>query len=423
MALPSPYSLQAKTIFSKYPIVIKSYGQSMTPLLYDGDIVFIKRIAFSKVSVNDIVCARKREKVFTHRVIYKKGDYIVTKGDNNNLSDGKLYERNLIGVVYQVKRNGDVFNPESLYLIQSTLYFKEIVKVKKAFERAKIDFIFLKGLPLHLFFEESHPRRVYADTDVLLSKTEFLKVREIFEKEGYTCIDSDSTDIQRGLRYKITEVSFIKVVDGWPILWDVHFEIKFTMSHLKNIHQLYSLNLINNLTRTFLEEKRSIKIQNEVFPILSAENLFIYLILHLFRHNFKGFYRMELIAKIVQNHNLDYKLISEKINKYMLKNFMWPAISLLADSYKIEFPASFIKSNEPGIITIKFINKYILKTDSFYDNERIGTGIERFRNILFLSEVSFFNKVLIVFNPQVLYSGFWVILHKMILNYSVRKKI
>jgi len=65
-------------------------------------------------------------------------------------SDGKIHPQQIIRKVYQVKRDGRIFDPESLYLLQSTLYFQEIVKIKKAFEREGIGFVFLKGLPLHI---------------------------------------------------------------------------------------------------------------------------------------------------------------------------------------------------------------------------------------------------------------------------------
>ncbi len=103
---------------------------------------------------------KKNTHLFTHRVIYKTVNYLVTKGDNSFESDGKILPRHIIAKVYKIKRNTQTFNPESLYLLQSTLYLQEINQIKKLFEREKIDFVFLKGLPLHLYYEKTHPRRM-----------------------------------------------------------------------------------------------------------------------------------------------------------------------------------------------------------------------------------------------------------------------
>jgi len=136
---------------------LKSQGSSMLPLLQANDVIYYRQTTFSRCKTNDLIMAKKNGQLFTHRVIYKTKKYLITKGDNNLQSDGKIYPRQIIAKVYQIKRNGKIFHPENLYLFQSTLYFQEIVKIKRAFEKEKIDFVFLKGLPLHLYFKGKHP--------------------------------------------------------------------------------------------------------------------------------------------------------------------------------------------------------------------------------------------------------------------------
>jgi Peptidase S24-like. len=145
---------------------LKSTGQSMLPILRPNDIVYFKKIPFLKIKVNDLIIFKKKNQLITHRVIYKTKKYLITKGDNNPNSDGKIYPKQILGRVYQVKRNGQIFKPETFYLIQSTHYFSEIVKIKNEFDKENINYVFLKGLPLHLYFEGTHPKRLYADCDV-----------------------------------------------------------------------------------------------------------------------------------------------------------------------------------------------------------------------------------------------------------------
>jgi signal peptidase I len=157
-------------LLSTGKIPLKSTGQSMLPILYENDIVYFKKISFSKIKVNDLIVFKMKSKLITHRVVYKTNKYLITKGDNNPASDGKIYPRKILGKVYKIKRNGQTFNPETFYLLQSTNYFQEIVKIKNEFDKKNINYVFLKGLPLHLYFEGSHPQRLYADCDVLVIK-------------------------------------------------------------------------------------------------------------------------------------------------------------------------------------------------------------------------------------------------------------
>src|SRR5690554_3546362 len=112
-------------LFSKNHI--RTFGNSMYPLLHDQDVVYFHPISFSNIKVDDIVIARYKELFLTHRVIYKSTNYVVTKGDNNYRSDGHIDKNDIIGKVDYVIRKGKKIDPEHLYLIQSANYFKEIV--------------------------------------------------------------------------------------------------------------------------------------------------------------------------------------------------------------------------------------------------------------------------------------------------------
>jgi len=117
-----------KNLVGKRDFCIKSHGKSMLPLLHPDDIVCSKKTTSKRISVDDIILINKNKKIISHRVIYKTNKYLITKGDNNPTSDCKIYPRQIIGKVFQVKRTSDVlkrsgqiFNQESLYLLRSTL--------------------------------------------------------------------------------------------------------------------------------------------------------------------------------------------------------------------------------------------------------------------------------------------------------------
>lgn len=77
---------------------------SMSEAYPAGSLLMIKKIAPSKVKVNDVITYRVHSEVVSHRVINKysvdKRLYFETKGDNNNEVDGTaVLASNVIGKV------------------------------------------------------------------------------------------------------------------------------------------------------------------------------------------------------------------------------------------------------------------------------------------------------------------------------------
>lgn len=411
------------------PYKIKTFGSSMLPLLHDQDIIYLKKIKFPNIKVNDVICVRKNGKTFTHRVIYKHEvfassalgsqakprtassaykakNYLITKGDTNTLSDGKVYPGQIVGKVEKVKRNGEIFDIESLYLLQSTLYFQEIVKIKKAFEKKNIKYVFLKGLPLHLHYEGSHPRRIYSDCDILIQRTDFKKAEKIFKRFGYKSEAGTLSGRLEKIRAYKAEISFLKVINNFLIVFDIHFEAVFVTTYGGNFRAFYPQVLINSLTDDFLREKQIIKTQGENFPILSLDNLFIYLALHIFHHNYKSSYRYEFLANVLRILNVNYEEVTNKIIKYKVQNFIYPCLILLNKHYKSDFPQFFLESIKPPYAVLRFIDRNILSLDIFSDEGRNPKN--RFKYLFFLSPLPYYKKMSVFLNPWVAYSTFWI---------------
>jgi signal peptidase len=86
---------------------ISAYGKSMYPFFQSGDTLFIKPIALKQLSVNDFLTFQKGNIFITHRVIYipPTETYVITKGDMNLQTDGKVKPEKIIGKVIEIKRN------------------------------------------------------------------------------------------------------------------------------------------------------------------------------------------------------------------------------------------------------------------------------------------------------------------------------
>lgn len=404
-----------KNIFAilkqKKAFVLKSGGNSMNPVLLKEDVVYYRRTSYRQCHENDIILAQKGNKAFTHRIIYKKSNFLITKGDNNVLSDGKIYPRQVIGKVYQIKRNDQIFSPENFYLLQSTLYFKEIVKLKRTFKAEKINFVFLKGLPLHLYFEKSHPRRIYADCDILINKEYYDKAQGILIEYGYKKSDHSLSKIHRDFQNHETEISFYKKINNFYVVFDIHLEITPLYNQFGKMNGFYSDVLIQQLTKKSLDSKHRIKIENEIFDILTQEYLIIFLAIHAFRHNFKGVYRLEFLHKIILK-GVEWERLTQIIKYFKLQNIVYPTFILLQKYFDTPIPKSFFSKIKPDKVKLKYIMKNILTTNIFGDEPRIKAGVNRFKNLFSLSPNPWWEKIQVFFNPAVIYSIFWVVARK-----------
>ncbi len=398
--------------------LLRSQGSSMLPILRSDDVVYFKKTCLKNLKINDLVLVKKSHQLFTHRIIYKKtvfkkdSLYLITKGDNNPESDGKIYPKQIIGKVTKVKRDGKEFDPNQIYLLQSSLYFQEIIRIKSLLEKQKINFVFLKGLPLHLCYEKEHPRRIYADCDVLIDKKNFQKAEKIIEKFGYKKTIEGKKQVEN---------NYFKVINGFPVVFDIHLEPAFLMTQFSGLEALYPQKLIDRLTEELLNNKKQIIINNEKFLILNSKFLILYLSLHLFHHNFRGAFRYEFLDKVIRKSRLstnDWQNIASIINNYQLTNFVSPVFVLLKKYYKTPIPGFFLKD-----IKSNFMNFINFKNLGIFDDEsRIPAGINRFKNLFFLSPRPLFVKVLIIFNPQVLYSIFWILQKKLSSFFSGRQQ-
>lgn len=397
---------------------LKSQGQSMLPILQENDIVYFKKIPFSKIKVNDLIVFYQKKQIICHRVIYKNKNYLITKGDNTLSNYEKVTSRQVLGKVYQVKRNGAFFNPQTLYLIQSTHYFNEIIKIKNEFNQQKINYLFLKGLPLHLYFEGTHPKRIYADCDVLIEKKDFESAQKILFKFGYKKAELHWSRIIKKTMKEQIEETFFKSINGFRVVFDIHLKLgELAIVHLGYFNNLYSEKNSKNLINYFLINKKQIKINDEKFWILNFEFLILYLALHLFHHNFQGAFRYQFLDLVIKKNKKRLrkilKQVQDEINKYYLSSFVYPVFYFLKKYYQTPLPKDFLTKIKPKSLIFKiYFELYLKKINIFKEETRIKAGVCRFLNLFLLSENSFWQKILVFFTPQVILAIFFVLYHR-----------
>ena len=81
-------------------------GGSMVPFLRQGDIVSI--CPEESCRIGDIVFCEVADNLLLHRVVAKKGKWIITKGDSLGHCDVPVRRRQILGRAVLRKRGGDI---------------------------------------------------------------------------------------------------------------------------------------------------------------------------------------------------------------------------------------------------------------------------------------------------------------------------
>lgn len=400
---------------------IKSFGNSMYPLLMNNDIVYFRKIKWEEITVNDIVIIRQKSIIITHRVIYKTNKFLITKGDNNLKADNKVYKKDIIGKLEKVKRGNTEFHPELFYTLQSTIYLNELKTVTRLLQKGKFEFLYLKGLPLHLFYEKQIPRRLYADCDLLIKLADIQRIKKIFLKLGYQISKNDLNDKKKD---NFGELNFYKKVQNVIVVFDVHIEPVFMMTQINLTNELYSKQLMQYMLEEFLQNIKKIQVQNVSYPILKPSYLIIYLCLHFFHHNFKGAFRLSFIHQIIIREVHNKKIWEEILDismRYKLNNFIYPAFLLLTRYFKTQIPNSLIERIKPRNYIQQKIGEMHLSNTFLNDESRLFGGMNRLFLLTILSPNPVYKKIFIILNTEV-WQLFFVIMKKILIFFKQSKK-
>lgn len=100
-------------------------GYSMTPSIRNGDFITVSPLAGLFPGRGDVLAFRHPEmpQLLVHRVLGRKMDKLVMKGDSCPIADGVIPAENILGIVTRVERRGKtVFWPDRRH-IWARFYF------------------------------------------------------------------------------------------------------------------------------------------------------------------------------------------------------------------------------------------------------------------------------------------------------------
>ena len=90
------------------PVRFQAKGFSMSPFIKNKDVVTLSPLQNASPGVGDVIAfvLQRIDKLCVHRVVGKKGDFYVTKGDNSSEADESVPIENILGFVRRVERDG-----------------------------------------------------------------------------------------------------------------------------------------------------------------------------------------------------------------------------------------------------------------------------------------------------------------------------
>lgn len=364
---------------------------SMVPLILPTDKPVVKK---SKVyKPNDIVVARHEGRLVAHRIIYIFPDgSFQTKGDNNLASDGKIKKSRILGKVERVIRGGQSISLSHVYLSQSSTYLKELSLLNNALKRTRIAYVLLKGLPLHLAHGGKLPQRLYFDTDILIKRKNQKEVERIFAKLGFESIQPKL--LGKAVR-NYSQISFVKKIKPFPVIIDIHFSPGIGFTKATGLNRL--IPSLARYTKDLFESAKEVSVEGSFYPMLNKEDLFLYLLLHLFHHNFQGIHRIEFIAKLNKSTKPDMEIVVNKAKIYGYEYFIYPAILILNRF----FDSTTLPENLKTPYPVRIISNIVFNSSPFDDDKKAVEGVKRFLFIFSLSRASILRKLSVLFSQDV----------------------
>ncbi len=100
LSIPAAKELMVTVLASGNRFRFTAHGISMAPFIRDGDQVEVASLTSPKVG--QIVAASREDKLYVHRIVAKKADSFLLKGDHLQNPDGWFRPEELLGEIVAV---------------------------------------------------------------------------------------------------------------------------------------------------------------------------------------------------------------------------------------------------------------------------------------------------------------------------------
>jgi|SRR5271170_5753495 len=96
-------------------VSLRVTGASMVPALWPGDVITIRRRDIAELQPGQIVLSRRQRELVAHRIVWIRGDSVITRGDSLLLDDPPVNAFNIVGEVVSIDRHGRPLRPKQSF--------------------------------------------------------------------------------------------------------------------------------------------------------------------------------------------------------------------------------------------------------------------------------------------------------------------
>ncbi len=102
--------LAAEVLTSFGQARLPATGSSMFPCMQPGDMLEIRRPA-NPIQTGDVVVFLRHARLIVHRVVVRRGDLLITRGDRLRYRDEPVATAEILGCVVAIERHGRRIDP------------------------------------------------------------------------------------------------------------------------------------------------------------------------------------------------------------------------------------------------------------------------------------------------------------------------
>jgi signal peptidase I len=98
--------LTTETLCQFGEVRLRVTGTSMLPSIWPGDVITVRRQCASELLPGRIVLCYRKQAFFAHRLVGKRNDRFITRGDSLSYDDPPFRDVEVLGAVVSILRGG-----------------------------------------------------------------------------------------------------------------------------------------------------------------------------------------------------------------------------------------------------------------------------------------------------------------------------
>ncbi|KUK65715.1 MAG: hypothetical protein XD84_0332 [Desulfotomaculum sp. 46_80] len=203
----------------------------------------------------------------------------------------------------------------------------ETVRISKYLKNNGIHAVVLKGAPLSLYLYSDITIRPSRDIDILVAPDELIKAQELLESEGYYPIlpECNMTSRQLQIYFMFTHSYHFGY---WHSEKNIYLELHWRLGHALPMPKE------SNIKR--------IEMSGSLMPVLSDEELLLYLISHGASHAWCRLRWLVDIVKFIQQKDIDWDRFSDLVNSIGMKSILHQTLILANRLFDVPLPTNYL---------------------------------------------------------------------------------